>query len=85
VAQKPESPVGLAPESDPARRRRQGQVVGGLFLTFAGLFLVAILFPVPSDALVRAIPVVGAGLFFLWLGGVLMGRGSGQRLGRARN
>ncbi len=65
--------------AETARQRRQGTVLAGLLLSFLGLFLVTLLLPVGSGALDRAIPVVGAGLLCLWIGGILLGRGSGRR------
>jgi hypothetical protein len=78
------SVAGDAPERfrDPgaARVRRQGFVVLGLFLTLGGIFLLAVLFPVGSGALVHQTPVIAVGLFCLWIGGILMGRFSGSRV-----
>ncbi|MCI4368076.1 MAG: hypothetical protein L3K09_00720 [Thermoplasmata archaeon] len=59
--------------------RRQKMVGGGLALTFLGLFLVVLLFPVAPDVLLRTIPAVGAGLLCLWVGGILMGRAMGSK------
>lgn len=67
-------------EADRRRARRQGGVVAGLFLTFVGAFLVSLEFPVGPSALEHTVPEIGAGLVALWLGGILMGRFSGQRV-----
>jgi hypothetical protein len=70
-----------APPSKPAPRRRlsKSAAVGiGLFFTFAGLFLLSILLPTAPGAFAVILPVAGAGMLLLWLGGVLMGVGSGR-------
>jgi hypothetical protein len=54
-------------------------VLVGLLLSFIGLFLVSLLLPTGSGALDRAIPIVGVGLLSLWIGGIVLGRGSGTR------
>jgi hypothetical protein len=59
-------------------------VVIGLLLSFVGLFLLTWLLPVGSAALDRAIPIVGAGVLALWVGGILLGLGSGIRQGAGR-
>ena len=66
-------------DQEARRRRRQGTVLAGLLLSFLGLFLVTLLLPVGTGALDHALPVVGAGLLCLWVGGILLGRGSGGR------
>jgi len=55
--------------------------MGGLLLTFAGLFLVTLLLPVGAGAIQGQLPVVAAGLLCLWVGGILLGRGSPRRPG----
>ena len=70
-------------ETDAAERRRlarQWRVVVGLLLTFGGLFLVVGVLPVAADPLVRELPLVGAGLLTLWVGGILMGFAMGRRV-----
>lgn len=69
-------------ERDVAERRRlarQWGVVVGLLLTFGGLFLILGVLPVASDPLVRELPLVGAGVLTLWIGGILMGFAMGRR------
>lgn len=51
--------------------------MAGLLLTFVGIFLLALLFPVDTGPLLRETPVIAAGLLTLWLGGILMGRAGG--------
>lgn len=72
------------PEEEARRRRRQATVVVGLLVTLAGVALAAETLPVAPSALGRAILVVGGAVFLSWLGGVLMGLGSGRRAARAR-
>ena len=57
-------------------------MVLGLVLSLAGFFIVAIALPVGSDAIVRVLPAAGLGILCLWIGGVLMGLGSGRRAAR---
>jgi len=76
------APDPSGPEAT-ATRRRQTVVVGGLVLTFAGLFLVAGLLPTGTAALARALPLAAAGLLAVWAGGILLGLGSPRR-GRRR-
>jgi hypothetical protein len=77
-------------ETDPSvdvdrrRARRQRRVVAGLLLTFVGLFLLVYLLPVAPGALALALPVAAAGALALWVGGILMGVGMGERRRRAR-
>jgi hypothetical protein len=69
--------MGIPGGSPKARRRISpaATLAIGLGLTFVGLFLVIVIFPVGPEALVTTLPVVGSGLLFLWLGGLLLGRG----------
>jgi hypothetical protein len=67
--------------ADPSAPRRprlsKGQKIGiGLLLTLVGLFLVAILLPTSPSRLGYALPVAGAGILAVWVGGILMGVGS---------
>jgi hypothetical protein len=48
----------------------------GLLLTFVGLFLLSILLPTAPGKFSTVLPVAGAGMLLLWLGGIWMGVGS---------
>jgi hypothetical protein len=48
----------------------------GLLLTLVGLFLLTLLLPTDPGRLETLLPVAGAGILALWVGGVLMGIGS---------
>jgi hypothetical protein len=79
----------LSAMPDPAtqerlRVARQRKVVLGLLLTLAGLFLLAGTLPVAVGPVLRAIPVFGAGILALWIGGILMGNGMGKLARRRR-
>jgi hypothetical protein len=67
-----------APAERPARRglSRSAKVGLGLLFTFVGLFLLSILLPSAPGALRTVLPVAGAGMLLLWVGGILMGAGS---------
>jgi hypothetical protein len=64
--------------STPRRPRlsKPAKIGLGLLLTFAGLFLLLLLFPTSPGALARTLPVAAAGIVALWVGGILMGIGS---------
>jgi len=72
---------GPASSSDrsPQERRRQQRLGLGLLLTLLGIFLLAILFPTSPSALLALLPIGGAGMLALWVGGVLLGGRSGLR------
>jgi hypothetical protein len=72
------------PEVEVRRVRRQRKVVAGLLLTLAGLFLIIGTLPIAVGALVRVLPVAGAGILALWVGGILMGNGMGKLSRRRR-
>lgn len=58
-------------------RLTKPQKIGlGLLFTITGLFLLSILFPTAPEKLGYALPVAGAGILALWVGGILMGIGS---------
>jgi len=59
-------------------------VVLGLLFTLVGVGLAADTLPVDPSALIREILLVGGAVFLAWLGGVLMGLGSGRRAARSR-
>jgi len=69
----PASPAGPDPDTRRAKMRALGL---GLFLTLLGLVLVAVLLPTAPGDFVVVLPVAAAGLVLLWVGGVLLGRGS---------
>ncbi|MGA8274862.1 MAG: hypothetical protein WB852_01010 [Thermoplasmata archaeon] len=63
------------------RRRRaplsKASKIGiGLLLTFVGLFLLSVLLPTAPGKFSTILPVAGAGMLLLWLGGIWMGIGS---------
>ena len=65
----------------PAPRRRaplsKASRLGlGLVCTFVGLFLLSILLPTAPGRFATLLPVAGAGMALLWLGGIWMGLGS---------
>jgi hypothetical protein len=67
--------------TEPPRARRKGltknrKIGVGLFLTFLGLGLIAVLFPTSPSQLGLALPVAAIGILALWVGGILMGIGS---------
>ncbi|MGD0256531.1 MAG: hypothetical protein ABSB90_01435 [Thermoplasmata archaeon] len=70
-----------APPPASARARRaplskSAKIGIGLLLTFVGLFLLSILLPTAPGRFSTILPVAGAGLLLLWLGGIWMGIGS---------
>jgi len=65
-----------APGSPPPRGSRTRYLVLGLFLTLFGLVLVAVLLPTAPGQLGIILPIAAAGLVLLWVGGILLGRGS---------
>ena len=70
-----------APPPAYARARRaplskSAKIGIGLLLTFVGLFLLSILLPTAPGRFSTILPVAGAGLLLLWLGGIWMGIGS---------
>jgi hypothetical protein len=70
-----------APPPASARARRaplskSAKIGIGLLLTFVGLFLLSILLPTAPGRFSTILPVVGAGMLLLWLGGIWMGIGS---------
>lgn len=72
----------LPPMASPAPARprrslsRSGRVGLGLLFTFVGLFLLSILLPTAPGKFALLLPVAGAGMLLLWVGGILMGVGS---------
>lgn len=78
-------PVEPTPEAaaEARRVRRQRRVVVGLLLTFFGLFLFVYLLPVAPGALAHLLPVAAGGALALWVGGILMGMGMGEKRRRA--
>jgi hypothetical protein len=76
---RPPPPIVLTPEEDRRRFRRQLQVMGGLFLTLAGLLFSTAFLPESSGALYHDVGLLGLALGCVWLGGILLGRGAGSR------
>jgi hypothetical protein len=71
------SPAEPAPAPAPRRHRSKTALIGlGLLFTLAGLFLVSYLLPVGPGPLATALGVGAAGILCVWIGGILMGRGS---------
>jgi len=72
----------MAQLASPATRRRRAPLskatkIGvGLLLTFLGLFLLSILLPTAPGKFSTILPVAGAGMLLLWMGGIWMGVGS---------
>lgn len=48
----------------------------GLLLTLVGVAVLSLLLPTAPGALGRVLPIAGAGIVVLWVGGILMGIGS---------
>jgi hypothetical protein len=71
------SPSAPAPRG-PGRPKlsKRGSIGLGLVLTLLGLFFLGTLVPPSPPELERALPVVGAGILALWVGGILLGRGA---------
>jgi hypothetical protein len=73
--------MGVA-EGTPAGRRgrpplsKPTKIGVGLLLTLVGLFLLTLLLPTDPGRLSTLLPVAGAGIVALWVGGILMGIGS---------
>jgi len=76
---RPPEPIVLTPEEDRRRIRRQRRVMGGVFLTLAGLLFSAGLLPTGTGALEHALPILVLALGSMWVGGILLGIGSGLR------
>jgi hypothetical protein len=77
MAENPTVPTP-APTGGPAYRpaSRQRMLGLGLLCTLAGLVLVAVLLPTAPGSLGTILPAAAAGLVLLWVGGILLGRGS---------
>ncbi len=71
--------VPRPPERTARERRRQQRLGLGLLLSLLGIFLLAILFPTNPAALLALLPIGGAGMLALWVGGVLLGGRAGSR------
>jgi hypothetical protein len=66
-----------APAVAPRPRLSRTEKIGlGLLLTFVGLFLLSDLLPSAPGKLLPILPLAGAGMLALWVGGILMGVGS---------
>ena len=72
------APTAASVPAVPGRpqKSRQRTLALGLFLTLVGLVLVAVLLPTAPGSLGTILPVAAAGLVLLWVGGILLGRGS---------
>jgi len=67
----------VSPLAAPRPRLSKKAKIGlGLLLTLLGLFLMADALPAAPGPLGRLLPIVGAGVVALWIGGILMGIGS---------
>ena len=75
----PSAPTPKAQVADAGRRRRQRRVVGGVFLTFAGLLFASLLLPTSPAALAASLPIAALALLVLWGGGLLLGSARGIR------
>ena len=73
-------PAASTPPDPPPPRRsrlsRSQKIGGGLLLSIAGIFLVSVLLPTAPEKLAYALPVAGAGIVLVWVGGIAMGIGS---------
>ncbi len=68
------TPSNVAPRS---RGPRRTQKIGiGLLLTIVGIALFSVLLPTAPARLGYALPIAGAGILAVWIGGILMGIGS---------
>jgi hypothetical protein len=67
--------AGAAPPARP-RLSKTAKIGLGLLLTFVGLFLLSDLLPSAPAHLLAVLPLAGAGMLALWVGGILMGVGS---------
>ncbi|HXQ49059.1 MAG TPA: hypothetical protein VN842_04700 [Thermoplasmata archaeon] len=70
-----------SPPPVPGRRRhaplsKATKIGVGLVLTFVGLFLLSVLLPTAPGKFSTLLPVAGAGILLLWMGGIWMGVGS---------
>jgi hypothetical protein len=72
--------MASAPSASTRRRRaplsKATKIGVGLLLTFVGLFLLSILLPTAPGRFSTILPVAGAGMLLLWMGGIWMGVGS---------
>jgi len=59
--------------------RRQLRVMGGLFLTLAGLLFSTAFLPESAGALYHAVGLLALALGCVWIGGLLLGSGAGGR------
>ena len=64
--------------ASPSRSRlsKPQKIGGGLLLSIVGIFLVSVLLPTAPQKLAYALPVAGAGIVLLWVGGIALGIGS---------
>jgi len=70
------TPAPDRPPRTPRRPLSKAAKVGlGLLFTFLGLFLLSILLPTAPGKFGAILPVAGAGMLLLWVGGILMGMG----------
>jgi hypothetical protein len=66
-----------AAAAPPARGGSKALKIGvGLLLTFVGIATISLLLPTAPGSLGFVLPVAGAGIALLWVGGILMGIGS---------
>lgn len=72
----PASPAASNAARKPRRLRRTQGIGIGLLLTIVGLALVSLLLPTAPARFGYALPIAGAGILAVWIGGILMGIGS---------
>jgi len=73
------APIVLTPEEDRRRFRRQLLVMGGLFLTLAGLLFSTAFLPSSPGGLYHAVGLLALVLGCVWIGGILLGSSAGRR------
>jgi hypothetical protein len=71
----PSAPEAPATPTRPGLSR-SAKIGLGLLLTFGGIALISVLLPTAPGSLGTLLPVAGAGIVLLWVGGILMGIGS---------
>ncbi len=70
------APAGSPPDRKRPRVSKNAKIGLGLLFTLGGLALVSLGFPISPYANGALFGAVAAGVFALWVGGILMGVGS---------